>query len=162
MDPTIITENGCRETYYGTVKMPHYAGVKDQVHQVTAAWNVCGVLPDGRVFEVFVKTGFTFDGCSIPRLLWRLCGDPFEVPRISAALAHDWLYAAHVCDKSTADDIFATICEAVGIGRFRRGIEGWALSWFGGPAWRSHGTEDNIYNLTLGSLWLDGELMKGE
>ena len=160
MEPTRIEENGCTETYFGDVKMPHYAGVLDELHQVTADWNVSGVLGDCRVFEVCVKNGFEFDGCSIPRALWRLCGEPFEAPRVSAALAHDWLYAAHVCDRETADGIFREICKMVGVGAIRRNVEYWALRMFGGVAWKSHEAQDENFANAHGALWLGGEIQK--
>ena len=90
---------------YGDVAMPIVHGVEGSTVALVADWSVSGFLPDGRVFRIRVRNGFVYDGASIPRLLWRLCGHPLEAPRIAAALAHDWLYSSHVCDRETADAI---------------------------------------------------------
>ena len=121
------------------ISMPIYQGVAGSRHVLAADWRVWGDLPDGRRFWITVRRGFVFDGASIPRLLWRLCGHPLEVPRIAAALAHDWLYASHVCDRQTADMIFRELCRRVGIGCLRRGVEYRVLRLCGDIAWRGHG-----------------------
>lgn len=46
---------------------------------------VCG-------YRFTVPAGATTDGASIPRFLWRVCGHPLMVPRVYAALLHDWIY----------------------------------------------------------------------
>ena len=112
MIPDVKFENGCYETYYGIVKMPHYAGIKGELHQVTSDWCVGGVLENGDVFEISVSSGFRFDGCSIPRFLWRLCGTPFEVPRVAAALAHDLRQAGVALPGEilTAEEMVEAVC----------------------------------------------------
>ena len=145
------------------VKMPVYRGdVATGRHVVVVAWDVSGVLPDGRLFTVSVRVGFSFDGCSVPRLLRRLCGHPMEVPRVAAALAHDWLYAAHVCDRATADEIFREICRMAGLSALRYNTEYWTLRVAGGAAWKSHGLEDQEFARAHGALMLDGKIQKGE
>ena len=127
---------------YADVTMPIYQGVKGSTLVIADWWQVKGVLPDGRKFRIVVRKGFVFDGASIPRFLWRLCGHPLEAPRIAAALAHDWLYASHACDRETADAIYLKICRMVGISWFCRTVEYRALRIFGDVAWRSHGPDD--------------------
>ena len=123
------------EIKFGDIVMPHYQGVYGSTHRLTLDWCVRGVLPDGRRFALIVREGFTFDGASIPRALWRICGHPLEVPRVAAALAHDWLYTAHVCDRETADTIYKAIMIAVGISSWRAAIEHAALRLFGSRAY---------------------------
>ena len=145
------------------VAMPVYRGdAATGRHVVAVAWQVSGVLPDGRVFSVRVAVGFSFDGCSVPRLLWRLCGHPMEVPRVAAALAHDWLYAAHVCDRATADEIFREVCKLVGLGAIRRNVEYYALRVAGGAAWKSHGAADQEFARAHGALVINGKTLIGE
>ena len=145
------------------IRMPDYHGdPATGKHVVSVEWRVDGILPDGRVFSVCVKVGFSFDGCSIPRALWRVCGHPMEVPRVAAALAHDWLYAAHVCDRETADAIYAAICRAVGMGSVRAWVEHKALRLCGSAAWNGHGADDQEFARGHGALLLDGKLQKGE
>ena len=145
------------------VRMPDYHGdAATGQHVVSVAWEVSGVLSDGRVFAVSVRVGFKFDGCSVPRFLWWHCGHPMEVPRVAASLAHDWLYAAHVCDRATADDIFREVCKLVGLGAIRRNVEYYALRVAGGAAWNSHGAADQEFARAHGALVLDGKIQKGE
>ena len=145
------------------VAMPVYRGdAATGQHVVAVDWRVEGVLSDGRVFAVSVRVGFKFDGCSVPRALWRLCGHPMEVPRVAAALAHDWLYAAHVCDRETADMIFREICRMVGLSALRYNTEYWTLRVAGGAAWKSHGAADQEFARAHGALELDGKIQIGD
>ena len=150
----------------GTVEgvvMPVYRGdAATGQHVVAVDWRVEGVLSDGRVFAVSVRVGFKFDGCSVPRALWRLCGQPMEVPRVAAALAHDWLYAAHVCDRATADEIFREICRMVGLSALRYNTEYWTLRVAGGAAWKSHGAADQEFARAHGALVINGKTLIGE
>ena len=147
---------------FGGVEMPVYQGFdsKDR-HIVRSQFTVDGILPDGRVFEITVAGGFIFDGASIPRALWRVCGQPMSVPRVAAALIHDWLYSAHVCDRETADQIYRAICRRVGLGAFSVGVEYYTLRIFGRFAWKSHGVNDEKFARARGAMVLEGEVMKG-
>lgn len=145
------------ETYYGTVQMPHYQGVYGSTSRLTRDWEIHIELDDGTVVEISVKANFVFDGASIPRALWRVCGHPLETPRIAAALAHDWLYAAQVCKRDEADLIYRVILRAVGVAWWRRWTEWIALRAAGGVAWRSH-SDGGAQELARkrGSLTFDG------
>lgn len=145
---------------YGSIRMPIYQGIaKTGMHHLMLSWSVSGTLPDGRTFRITIARGFTFDGCSIPRFLWRLCGHPMEVPRVAAALAHDWLYAAHLTDRETADQIYRVLCLAVKMGKTRTAIEHRALRWFGGSAWKSHGAADEAAARSHGHLVINGQVV---
>jgi hypothetical protein len=126
-------------TYYNGVAMPLVTpgGVKG-TWRLLEPYHVDIKLSDGSVFEFWIKAGFVFDGASIPRFLWRLCGHPLEAPRIAAALAHDWLYRAQVTDRDIADDIFNILCKRVGMACWRTGPEYYALRIFGWAAWRAN------------------------
>lgn len=148
---------------FGGVEMPVVQGHdRNGLDILCENFRVEGVLPDGRVFEIWVVEGFIFDGASIPRAFWRVCGHPKEVPRIAAALVHDWLYRAHVCSREVADRIYRAICIRMGLNGFCVGVEYYALRWFGGFAWRSHKESDWISARSQGALVLEGEEMKGE
>lgn len=150
------------EVWYGDVVMPSYQGLHGSTHQVIKTWRVGGVLPDGRVFELRIYPGAVFDGASVPRFLWRLCGHPLEVPRVAAGLGHDWLYWAHVCDRATADAIYKALLVAVGEGAVRVTVEYATLRLCGGSAWKSHGENDQKFARARGMLFIDGVQMKGE
>lgn len=124
----------------------------DGLYEVAEPWSVEADLGDGRRISVSVCTGFATDGASIPRLLWRLCGHPFEAPRVVAALAHDWLYSSHATDRKTADMAFRALCRMVGVGRVRAEVEYRALRAFGWAAWRSHGDDDVAAALKRGCV----------
>ena len=98
---------------------------------LAAAWTV---RTPGLDFTV--PAGFTFDGASIPRFLWRLCGSPYDAPRVIAALAHDFLYSVHVCDRKTADAIYRDMQITLGIAGWKARVEYAALRIFGSAAWR--------------------------
>ena len=142
---------------YADVTMPIYQGVYGNTHVVAADWQIDVVLPDGREFHIVVRKDFVFDGASIPRALWRLCGHPMEVPRVAAALAHDWLYASHAVDRKTADMIYRAICMKVGVGRIRSKVEYAALRFCGGAAWWSHGPDDITFARSHGAIEIEGE-----
>lgn len=124
-------------TYFGGVEMPHVHGVSKVENMLDRNWTVSLKLGEKTV-TIWIKAGFKFDGASIPRALWRLCGHPFEVPRIAAALAHDWLYRAQVTDRETADEIFNILCKRVGMPCWRTGPEYYALRFFGWAAWNAN------------------------
>lgn len=147
------------EVYYGDVQMPHVQGVEGSVYRLTRDWRISGMLPDGTVYKITIRAGFEFDGCSIPRSLWRLCGHPCEVPRVAAALAHDWLYTAHLTDRKMADQIYRVICLAVKMSKARATIEYDALRLFGGSAWKSHGAADEAAARSHGHLVINGQVV---
>lgn len=53
-----------------------------------------------------VPTGFCSDGASIPRLLWRAVGTPFQPAFLRAAFAHDWAYRMGLMTRARADELF--------------------------------------------------------
>jgi hypothetical protein len=124
-------------TYYNGVEMPHVHSVSKYEYMLDRNWTVTLSLGEKSV-TIWIKAGFKFDGASIPRALWRLCGHPLEAPRIAAALAHDWLYRAQVTDREIADDIFNILCKRVGMACWRTGPEYYALRLFGWAAWRAN------------------------
>lgn len=86
---------------------------------------------------VVVPRGFESDGCSMPRLFWRLLGHPFDMMYLREAVLHDWLYRSQPCDRKTADRIFRAAL--VGrIGPIRRRAIYWGLRLGGWLAWRGN------------------------
>ena len=121
--------------------MPTVTALYSGFWQLAFDWSVPFKLPDGRRGRVTVYAGFVTDGASVPRMAWFLAGHPMESPRIVAALAHDWLYASHVTDRKTADEIYAAILRAVGRASWRVAVEYAALHKFGASAWHEHDYE---------------------
>ncbi len=150
-------------SWWNGVPMPHVTpGVVAGEWRLDLIYRFAGVLPDGRVFEIWIREGFTFDGASIPRSLWRVCGAPMEIPRIAAALIHDWLYRAQVCERDLADEIFNFVCKTVGMSSWRTGPEWAALRAFGGSAWNENRKEWSKVSAAraLGSFVIQGEKEK--
>ena len=67
-----------------------------------------------------VPVGFVCDGASVPRWLWWLCGDPFEEPRIIAAIVHDWLYECKIIDRRSCDRIYRYLLVGLGMPGWQR------------------------------------------
>lgn len=142
---------------YSGVVMPIYQGVSGSRHVLAVDWHIEVELPDGRRFGISIKKGFEFDGASIPRALWRVCGHPLEVPRVAAALAHDFIYASHLLDRETADVIYREICRMVYIAWLRRSVEYYTLRLFGSAAWYSHEQSDIAFARSHGAVELMNE-----
>ena len=102
----------------------------DGTWSLMADWSV---YFDGHWFRL--PDGFRTDGASIPRLLWRVCGTPMDVPRLYAALVHDWLYASGDpnSDRADADLVYREMLIALGVRRLYAFAEWAALRIFG--AW---------------------------
>ena len=99
-----------------------------------------------------IRAGFVTDGASVPVLLQRWAGHPFDWPRIAAAIVHDWLYAAKLLPKWLADLVFLLLLVRVGYPIGRALADWWAVVHFGGPAWRSHGPADQAFARAHGSI----------
>ena len=78
------------------------------------------------------------DGASIPRALWLVCGEPMQVPRLYAALMHDFLYSGGdpEATRKDADDLYRDLLIALGVSSWRAYIEWAALRCFGASHWR--------------------------
>lgn len=139
----------------GTVTMPHVQIISGSTCRLARDWELRLELDDGTECHVKIGAGFVFDGASIPRALWRVCGHPLEAPRFVAALVHDWLYAAHVTTRAEADAIYRAILRAVGVAGWRCAIEYAALRLAGGAAWKSHGPEDRTAARLVGYIEFD-------
>ena len=131
------------------------------LYEVASAWQV-RIRYRHEEAVLTILPGFTFDGASIPRVLWRLCGTPMDAPRVVAALAHDWLYAAHKTTREAADFVYYDLMRAVGIPRWKCLLELTALRWCGGKAWKSHDWEDEDFARAHGALGIQKLTEEGE
>ena len=87
--------------------------------------------------RVTVPMGFVTDGASIPRFLWRICGHPFEAPRIYAAIRHDWRYSGGEpnVSRKEADRQYRRDLRDLGIWRVCAWVEWFAIRRFGRGHW---------------------------
>jgi hypothetical protein len=51
------------------------------------------VLDDG--YLIRIPVGFTWNGASIPRAFWRICGSPMTPENVRASCIHDFLFSRH-------------------------------------------------------------------
>ena len=59
---------------------------------------------DNKMYRI--PKGFISDGCSIPKSLRWLIGNPLSSKYIIASIIHDWLYYTHIFNRKQADNIF--------------------------------------------------------
>ncbi len=137
-------------------EMPTYRGTKESGVKEVASPFEASVATDAGTLTIRVGTGYRFDGASIPRALWRVCGHPFESPRDAAALIHDWLYGAQPLTRATADEIYRRTLLALGVSAWRARIEYLALRACGWRAWKEVTDTEMIDAVSLGDIVLDG------
>lgn len=103
--------------------------------ELAADWSL---VYEGEVYRL--PMGFKTDGASIPRFLWRLCGTPLEVPRLYAALVHDYLYGGGdpEATREDADKLYRDIQIALDVSKFKAYTEYYALRAFGGGHWHEN------------------------
>ena len=84
-----------------------------------------------------IPAGFETDGASIPRPLWWLCGYPLEMPRLLAAIVHDYIYSGGDpgATRADADDLYRDIQIALGVSRAKAYVEWLALRLCGRSHW---------------------------
>ena len=93
-----------------------------------------------RVWDVVlrVRHGFRTDGASIPRLLWRVFGSPYDPDIFAAAIAHDALYRGEVLPRKDADVAFLKMMARSGVPVKKRRLIYRGVRWFGWITWLSH------------------------
>ncbi len=98
------------------------------------------LLPDKRILTV--RTGFDFDGISVPRAFWSSTYHPFSHRTMCAGLTHDALYAAELVSRELADEFFRAILEQWGVSWYQRNKMYVAVRGFGGSVWSDHTRAD--------------------
>lgn len=82
--------------------------IEDHV-TVVRLWKFIGL-------EITILAGLLTDGASIPVKLQAICGSPWMMPRLLAAIVHDALYAAHWFCRLACDVIYYLIRAQYGEG----------------------------------------------
>ena len=85
-----------------------------------------------------VKPGFRTDGASIPRLLWRVFGSPYDPDIFPAAIAHDALYRGEIVPRKDADFAFLKMMEKSGVPEKKRRLVWLGVRLFGWITWLGH------------------------
>ena len=105
----------------------------DDIWELAYDWTV---VFGGKYYPI--PAGTLTDGASIPCWLWWLCGHPLEVPRLYAAMVHDYLYDGYdmTATRKVADALYRDMLIALGVGRVRAWVEWTALRLLGWRHWR--------------------------
>jgi len=91
---------------------------------------------------VIIRTGFLFDGASIPRAAWSIVGSPFQPEFEGPAMVHDHLYKTHriagdiLISRLEADKIFRELLRLNGVGLVHSQIIYRAVRLGGSFAWK--------------------------
>jgi uncharacterized protein YcaQ len=106
---------------------------------------VCMLEPveyDTSIGKFTVPQMFASDGCSIPRLMWRLVGHPFDAKYLREAILHDWMYKTQPCTRKQADVVFREQLAANGkLGVMKRWMIYRGVRAGGWAAWNKHKKE---------------------
>lgn len=108
--------------------LPKLTPVKTGIWKLSFDWTV---VFRGECYHI--PAGVLTDGASIPRWLWWLCGTPMAMPRLLAALMHDYLYAGGdpEATRADADGLYRDLQIALGVPRWKAYIEWLMLRLFG-------------------------------
>lgn len=82
-----------------------------------------------------IPEGFTSDGMSVPRALWRWIGPKVNAKAIGPSLVHDWLYATHFLPRADADEWFRKALINNGYPKLRARCVWMGLRLFGWAHW---------------------------
>ena len=91
-----------------------------------------------------VPSGFITDGASIPTWLVPLCGSSMEIPRVYAAVLHDYLYTIGPIEnpnrwcqlRKEADQVYRDYNIQLGMNKFRANFEYSFIRGFGWAYWK--------------------------
>jgi hypothetical protein len=104
-------------------------------------------LTDSLIYEddnyhIEILEGFTFDGGSIPRLLWGIIESPIGGLGSSCFCLHDCLYWTKLLSKEVADDILFDTLKASGVPMITATAIYLTVKRF---SYKSYRREDNAY-----------------
>lgn len=66
-----------------------------------------------------ISAGFTFDGASVPKILWSTVGHPLSPRFLEAGLRHDYLYRTGKVSREVADRVLYETLRDWGVPRWR-------------------------------------------
>ena len=94
--------------------------------------------------DIWVPSGFRYDGASIPPAAWQVIHTPFNPMVMVPAVAHDWIYYNHQVGKDKADEILQVLLEENGVSSTKSWIIFQAVQVAGGPYWEND-DDDKIF-----------------
>jgi len=115
------------------------------------------LIYENKDFIFIIKKGFTFDGASIPRILWTTIGCPFGASYTKPACLHDALYATKLFSREQSDDLFLEAMLATGVDKTTAEQMHTAVRLFGKNVYEEEETLDRnrdfIEIKSKGGLW---------
>ena len=90
---------------------------------------------------VHVRPDFRTDGASIPRLLWRVFGSPYDPDIFACAIGHDAMYRGELVPRREADAAFLRMMAESGVPGRKRRLIWFGVRLFGWITWRRHTPE---------------------
>ncbi len=139
-------------------RQPDVLPIAEDLYRLDEAYCYCWFVGDVQN-RIHLPEGYTYDGASVPRLVWTLSGIRPDGLIRAAALVHDWIYGfagrlpegSHQYKSEEAgwskvsgrwrrresDRLFARMMREAGVSRPRRRLAYLATRVFGGPGWDS-------------------------
>ena len=111
------------------------------IHETDTMGNVFTLMEDIAYRDLTVPAGFTSDGCSVPRIFWRLVFPPLDNKAIRAGVIHDYIYRTHPegWTKWQADWEFRKLLLEDGVSLAQANLAFLGVVFGGGKAWKTKG-----------------------
>lgn len=111
------------------------------IHETDTLGNVFTLMEDIYYKDLTIPCGFQSDGCSVPRLFWRVIFPPLDNKAIRAGVIHDYIYRTHPENwtKWKADSTFRKILLEDGVSLVRANLAFLGVVFGGGKAWKTKG-----------------------
>lgn len=111
------------------------------IHSTDHAGNVFTLMEDIAYKDMIIPCGFQSDGCSVPRIFWRLVFPPLDNKAIRAGVIHDYIYRTHPegWTKWQADREFRKLLMEDGVPSVRANLAFLGVVFGGGKAWKTKG-----------------------
>jgi hypothetical protein len=125
------------------------AVLKDNLREVIVKYNVKIQLGKTE-YEITIPQFFAYDGASIPKCLWSICGSPYDSCHDTSSCVHDYLYRKQsdnqvvtngkndTVSRKIADDIFYDLLLKNENGKMKALMIYLTVRMFGGMFYKRH------------------------
>jgi hypothetical protein len=93
------------------------------------------------LIKVTVKSGFTTDGASIPKVFWSVIGNPLENDLLKPAMIHDGLYALMQLPRLECDKLLKEMLLFNGTSKVKVFSIYYTVRLFGSSHWKKDTTD---------------------
>jgi hypothetical protein len=91
--------------------------------------------------QVTVKSNFTTDGASIPKVFWSVVGNPLENDLLKPSIIHDGLYTLMQLPRDKCDKLLKEMLLFNGTSKVKANLVYYAVRIFGGSHWKKDTTD---------------------